>query len=89
MRAIALAANVDPALVIRYFGSKEQLLSAAADFDLRLPDLSCLPRHRVGAALVEHFVARWEADDTFVALLRAAVTNQVAAKRVRVCCANK
>ena len=68
---------------MRYFGSKEKLFAAAADFDLRLPDLRALPRDRIGAALVEHFVERWEADDTFMALIRAAVTNEAAAKQVR------
>ncbi len=83
IRAIAADAEIDPALVMRYFGSKEKLFAAAADFDLRLPDLTGLPRARVGTTLVEHFIDRWEADDTFMALLRAAVTNEPAAKRVR------
>jgi AcrR family transcriptional regulator len=83
IRAIAADAKIDPALVMRYFGNKEKLFAAAADFDLGLPDLTALPRHCVGAALVEHFVERWERDDTFMALLRAAATNEAAAKRVR------
>ena len=83
IRAIAADAKIDPALVMRYFGSKEKLFAAAADFDLRLPDLTALPRERLGAALVEHFIDRWEADDTFMALVRSAVTNEAAAKRVR------
>jgi AcrR family transcriptional regulator len=83
IRAIATSAAIDPALVIRYFGSKEGLLAAAADFDLRLPDLQALPRARAGAALVDHFLARWETDDTLQALLRAAVTNAAAAQRMR------
>lgn len=83
VRAVAAAAGIDAALVMRYFGSKEQLFAAAADFDLALPVLTTLPRTRVGAALIEHFVQRWEADDTFVALLRAAATNEVAARSVR------
>ena len=83
IRAIAADADIDPAMVMRYFGNKEKLFAAAADFDLRLPELAALPRSRVGAALVEHFVQRWEEDDTFMALLRAAVTNDAAAKRVR------
>ena len=68
---------------MRYFGNKEKLFAAAADFDLGLPDLAVLPRGGVGAALVAHFVERWERDDTFMALLRAAATNEAAAKRVR------
>lgn len=83
IRAIAADAEIDPALVMRYFGNKEKLFAAAADFDLRLPDWTGLPRDEVGAAIVGHFVDRWEADDTFMALLRAAATNDVAAKKVR------
>jgi AcrR family transcriptional regulator len=83
IRAIAADAEIDPALVIRYFGNKEKLFAAAADFDLRLPDWTGLRREQVGAALVEHFLDRWEEDDTFMALLRAAATNDAAAKKVR------
>jgi AcrR family transcriptional regulator len=83
IRAIAADADIDPALVMRYFGNKEKLFAAAADFDLRLPDLTLLPRGQVGAAFVHHFIDRWESDDTFMALIRVAVTQDAAAKRVR------
>lgn len=83
IRAIALDAGIDPALVIRYFGNKEQLFTVAADFDLGLPDFASLPRDQVGAGLVAHFLDRWERDDTFTALLRASVTHEAAEKRVR------
>lgn len=83
IRAIATAAEIDPAMVMRYFGNKEKLFAAAAEFDLRLPDLSDLPRKDVGAALVEHFLNRWEDDETLMALLRTAVTNEAAAGRLQ------
>jgi AcrR family transcriptional regulator len=83
VRAIAADAGIDPALVIRYYGSKDGLLAATAAFDLRLPDLSALPRAQLGAALVGHFLDRWESDDTLQALLRAATTNPAAAARMR------
>ncbi len=83
IRAIAGDVGIDPAMVIRYFGSKEKLFAEAADFDLRLPDLTALPRTRIGAVFVEHFIERWEEDDTFMALVRAAATHEAAAKRVR------
>jgi len=83
IRAIALDAGIDPALVMRYFGNKEKLFSVAAEFDLRLPDFASLPRDQVGAALVAYFLDRWERDDTFTALLRAAVTHEAAEKQVR------
>ena len=83
IRAIATAAAIDPAMVMRYFGNKENLFAAAAEFDLRLPDLGTLPREAVGPALVEHFLNRWEADDTLMALLRAAVTEPAVAERMQ------
>jgi AcrR family transcriptional regulator len=82
IRAIAADANIDPAMVMRYYGNKEKLFAAAAEFDLRLPDLADIPRGEVGMRLIRHFVDRWEGDETLVALLRAAVTNPVAAERV-------
>ena len=83
IRAIAAAAGIDPALVMRYYGNKEGLFAAAAEFDLRLPDLGALPRSAVGSALVEHFLDRWEGDETLMALLRTAVTNEAAAARMQ------
>lgn len=83
VRAIALQAGIDPALVIRYFGSKQKLFAVAAEFDLRLPDLSGLRKAAVGAALVEHFFDRWERDAALMGLLRTAATNEAAAERMR------
>src|SRR5881396_2441533 len=83
IRAIAGEAGIDPALVMRYFGNKEKLFAAAAEFDLRLPDLTAVPRGTVGAVLVGHFLDRWESEDSLQALLRAAVSHQVAVARMR------
>jgi len=83
IRGIAAAAGIDPALVMRYYGNKDGLFAAAAEFDLRLPDLTALPRRAVGAALVTHFLDRWEGDETLMALLRTAVTNEAANARMQ------
>jgi AcrR family transcriptional regulator len=83
IRSIATAAGIDPSMVMRYYGNKEGLFAAAAEFDLRLPDLQALPREGVGAALVAHFMDRWEDDEALMALLRTAVTNEAAAERMR------
>lgn len=83
IRAIARDAGIDPAMVMRYYGSKDRLFAAAAEFDLRLPDLTKVPRRQVGATVVRHFLARWEADETLTALLRAGMTNPAAADRLR------
>jgi len=83
IRAIAADARIDPAMVIRYFGTKEKLFAAAAEFELHLPSLDGVARERIGSHLVEHFVLRWEGDESLLALLRAAVTHEVAAERMR------
>ena len=83
IRAIAADAGIDPAMVMRYYGNKEKLFAAAADFDLDLPDLTSVPRRRLGVTLVAHFLRRWSRDDALVALLRAAVTNTAAAERMQ------
>ncbi|WP_433653326.1 TetR family transcriptional regulator [Micromonospora zamorensis] len=83
IRAIAADAQIDPSMVMRYYGSKEGLFAAAAEFDLRLPDLAAVPPEQLGETLVRHFLTRWEGDETLVALLRAASTNPVAAERMR------
>lgn len=83
IRAIAADAAIDPAMVMRYFGNKERLFAAAVEFDLELPDLSTVGPERRGAALVEHFLERWERDETLLILLRASVTNDAVAERMR------
>jgi AcrR family transcriptional regulator len=83
IRAIAADARIDPAMVMRYYGSKERLFAAAAELDMRLPDLATVPAAMVGPALVRHFLERWEGDEALTALLRAAATNEAAAERMR------
>src|SRR5215831_4691631 len=76
IRSIATQAGIDPAMVMRYYGTKDRLFAAAADFALDLPDLREVPPAEWGAVLAQHVVARWERDDTLVALLRVAVTHE-------------
>ncbi|WP_439957838.1 TetR/AcrR family transcriptional regulator, partial [Micromonospora echinofusca] len=104
IRAIAADAGIDPAMVMRYYGNKEKLFAAAAEFDLRLPDFAelsraglgatglpgdgtgaaaTLPGGGIGATVVRHMLRRWEGDETLFALLRAAVSHEAAAERMR------
>ena len=83
IRAIAADANIDPSMVMRYFGSKDQLFAAAADFDLQIPDLSGLDPADVGARVVDYFMERWERDEALVVLLRSSTSNEEAANRMR------
>jgi AcrR family transcriptional regulator len=83
IRAIARDAGIDPSMVMRYYGNKEGLFAAASDFQLELPELGALPPQDVGAALVTHFLDRWERDDVLTGLLRVGVTNAAGAERMR------
>ena len=83
IRAIAADAGVDPAMVMRYYGSKDKLFAAAAEFDLRFPDFTAVDRTQVGRSLVSHFLQRWEGDEALVILLRSSATNADAAQRMQ------
>jgi AcrR family transcriptional regulator len=83
IRAIAADVGVDAALVVRYFGSKQGLFAAVADLNLNLPNLAAVPPGSLGEALLARFFAVWEDDDTFLALLRAAMTSDVVADTLR------
>ena len=83
VREIAADAGVNPALISRYFGGKEQLFADAVSMDLEFPDLSQVGQEDVGKALVEHFFKRWEGDDLLQMLVRTAATNAKAASRIR------
>ncbi len=86
VRAIAADAGVDPSMVIRYFGSKDGLFSAATDVDLALPDLALVPVNERGPTLARRFVELWDDPTTgevLTLLLRAAPTSDRARDRVR------
>ncbi|MEV6290128.1 TetR/AcrR family transcriptional regulator [Streptomyces sp. NPDC004059] len=83
IRAIARDARIDPSMVMRYYGSKEGLFAAAVALDLRLPDLTGVPRDEVGRALVSHFLGVWEENEELTAVLRVGATNQAGAERMQ------
>ena len=83
IRAIAADAGIDPAMVMRYYGSKDLLFAAAAEFDLRFPDLSGVAPGKLGVALVSHFLDRWEGDEALIVLLRSSTINDEAARRMQ------
>lgn len=86
IRDIAAEAAVDPALVIRYFGSKDRLFGHAADIRLALPDLSEIDRSEIGKALASHFLRMWEGEGNISGLpilLRSAASNEAAAELMR------
>ncbi len=64
IRQIAAAADVDPALVHHYFGTKDDLFLAAMEVPIDpaklLPDVLTGDRDRIGERLVRMFVGVWD-----------------------------
>ncbi|UUW87296.1 TetR family transcriptional regulator [Nocardioides sp. WV_118_6] len=85
VRAIAAEAGVDPALVIRHFGSKEALFLRTVDTSLGLGSVLEGPIETVGRRLVAYFVdpGRPVVRKRFVALAQAAHRDQVREEMVR------
>jgi AcrR family transcriptional regulator len=74
LRAVARAADVDPALVYHYFGSKEGLLDAATNPPQKwlesVAKVWTTPIEQLGKALITLLLASW-ADDEIGPTLRA------------------
>ena len=90
VRAIATEADVDPALVIHYFGTKEALFTAATGMPPGLPaliaGLAAMPPQDFGKALVSSYVSFVDSDDSrnaILALVRSAVSHEEAADTLR------
>ncbi|GEM34828.1 TetR family transcriptional regulator [Nocardia neocaledoniensis NBRC 108232] len=77
IRAIAGDADVDPALVHHYFGTKQQLFAAAVDFpvdpDSTLSQVENAPLDELGATIVRAVVTVWDspAGPGIVAMVRS------------------
>lgn len=90
VRSIAAAAKVDPAAVIRYFTSKEQLLFEVLDRDSIWPTLDDCPDDQLGERIVRVWLWDWEDRDRepLLALFRVACSGGQMADRVRVALEN-
>ncbi|MFI9029097.1 TetR family transcriptional regulator [Streptomyces sp. NPDC053560] len=90
IRGIAKAAEVDPALVHHYFGTKEQVFGAAIEVSmepaLHLPDVLAQGADGIGERFARYFLSIWENPATrapLLAVVRSAVTHEAAAKVLR------
>ncbi len=90
IRSVAREAGVDAALVHHHFGSKADLFQAAIDLPVDpsviVRALTEGPREEVGERVVSVFLDLWSAEagrSAFLSLLRAAVSNQDAARALR------
>ena len=90
LRLIAAEAEVDPALVIHYFGTKDNLFVAATGLPEGLPDaiasLAGIQVTDFPAALVRAYLELVDSDDSrnaILALVRSAVSHERAAAMLR------
>jgi AcrR family transcriptional regulator len=86
VRDVAARAVIDPAMVMRYFGSKDELFARATVVDLKLPDLTRITPPQFGDALIRHFLDLWEgpsSSGSLTILLRASASNDDIAAKTR------
>lgn len=90
IRAIARAADVDPALVYHYFGSKEKLLDAATNPPQKWLDniatVWATPVEQLGAAVLSLMLASWEDEEvgpTLHAILQTAAHDATTREKLR------
>ncbi|HEV7755030.1 MAG TPA: TetR family transcriptional regulator [Mycobacteriales bacterium] len=90
VRGIARTAEVDPALVHHYFGTKERLFVAAMELPVdpaaMIAGLLADGTDELGPRLVRTFLSVWDApDDTsaFLGMLRSAVSHERSAAMLR------
>ncbi len=90
LRAIALRAHVDPALILHHFGSKEALFREAMRVPIDPAAIAAIitggDRGALGERLCTYFLGLWEDEATkepLLAMLRSALTHDAAAESVR------
>ena len=79
IRSVAKSANVDPALVMHYFGNKDKLFAEASRLDISPPDLTGVAPEDVAGVMLPLFAEVWGPDGPFLPLLRAAASSPAAA----------
>ena len=89
IRAIAAGAEVDPALVHHYFGTKEKLFLASMNSPVDpaelVPKALAGPREEAGERLVRMVLSVWDSPTgaAAVALMRSAMSNEWTARLMR------
>ncbi|MFJ5234769.1 TetR/AcrR family transcriptional regulator [Kitasatospora sp. NPDC088391] len=84
VRAVAHRAGVDPALVMKYFGSKEGLFDAVSEIGLSFGGALSGPPEQLGERLLAHVLADIDGrPDRSMPVLRSMLTHPQAAEAVR------
>jgi AcrR family transcriptional regulator len=90
IRSIARVAGVDPALVLHFYGSKQQLFEEAMrwprDAQQAVAEIMAGRRSEMGRRMARFFLSVWEDPsqrDPVIGILRAATTSESAAQILR------
>jgi AcrR family transcriptional regulator len=81
IRGIAAEANINPAMVMRYYRNKETLFAAVTNFKMNISAYADVPKSRLGEALVRRVLENWESPETGPsrrAVLLTAMSNDAA-----------
>ena len=81
IRGIAAEANINPAMVMRYYRNKETLFAAVTNFKMNMSAYADVPKSRLGEALVRRILENWESPETGAsrrAILLTAMSNDAA-----------
>jgi AcrR family transcriptional regulator len=84
VRAVGADAEIDPSMVMRYFGSKHALFAAATAVDLHLDAVAQTMPTQLGRAIAERFLDVWESPQSGPGLRILLATAGSAAGRERI-----
>jgi AcrR family transcriptional regulator len=85
IRAIAAAADINPAMVMRYYSNKETLFTAVTDFQVDFSDFATVPKSRLGETMVHRMLEAWESPESGAsrrAILLTAMSNEAVRAKV-------
>jgi AcrR family transcriptional regulator len=86
IRAIAADADIDPSMVMRYYGNKDGLFAAAVEVNLGLAEVGDIEPGRLGETLLRHAITVWEqppASEILLTLLRSSITDDRAIAKLQ------
>jgi AcrR family transcriptional regulator len=81
IRSIAAQADINPAMVMRYYGNKERLFAAVTEAKPDISAFDAVPKSRLGEHIVRKLLEAWESPDTAAtrrAILLTAISNETA-----------
>ena len=84
VRDIAARAAIDPAMVMRYFGSKELLFAAATTLKIDRGYLARVPKSKIGEAIIRDGLDRWDDPHwgaNVIAMVRTSMSNLAAREK--------